>query len=85
MTNNNERQTMNGAICAPETTHLVAITYDDAMKLYRENGRKPFSFVAAPYGILKTITIQSNNVVASPPDAARAHYEWLTANRRSRR
>jgi hypothetical protein len=69
----------------PETTNLVPTTYDDAMKLYLQNGRKPFSFVAAPYGVLKTIMVQAGAVTASPPDAARAHYEWLMTNRRSRR
>ena len=54
------------------------------MTLYAANGRKPFSFVAAPYGVLKTITVQNGSVLASPPDAARAHYEWLSTNRRKR-
>ena len=70
---------------APETTNLVAMSYDDAMKLYAESGRKPFSFLAAPYGVLKTIMLQGSSVLASSPDAARAHYEWLMANRRPRR
>ena len=67
---------------APETTNLIAISYADAMELYRANGRRPFSFIAAPHGVLKTITVMNSNVVASPPDAARAHYDWLTLNRR---
>jgi hypothetical protein len=70
---------------APETTQLLAITYDDAMTIYKGNGRKPFSFVAAPYGVLKTITVERGSVLASPPDAARAHYDWLAINRRGGR
>lgn len=60
----------------PETTNLLAITYGDAMRLYWQNGRHPFSFVAAPYGVLKTILVQrGGHVVAAPPAAARTHYE----------
>lgn len=69
---------------APENTNIVPMTYDDAMSLYAGNGRKPFSFAAAPYGVLKTITVANGSVLASPPDAARAHYEWLVTNRRKR-
>lgn len=64
---------------APKSTNLKPMTYGEAMKLYWE-GRKPFSFVAAPYGVLKTITVERGNVLASPPDAAFAHYEWLATN-----
>jgi hypothetical protein len=69
---------------APESTNLRPMSYGEAMKLYWED-RRPFSFVAAPYGVLKTITVQGGHVVASPPDAARAHYDWLAVNRRGRK
>ena len=68
---------------APETTNLQPITYGDAMRLYHET-RRVFSFVAAPYDVLKTIIVQRGNVVAAPPDAARAHYDWLTAQKGGR-
>ena len=53
----------------PNTTNIVAVTYDEAMKLYVENGRHPFSFLAAPYGVLKTIQVQRGVVVAVPPQS----------------
>lgn len=69
---------------APETTNLVPMTYAEALAQYDANGKRPFSFFAAPYGIVKTITVQNGTILASPPDAARAHYEWLALNRRGR-
>jgi hypothetical protein len=81
MNNNDAQQTTTN----DRGSNLAPITYNDAMALYRENGRRPFSFMAAPHGVLKTITVESGNVLASPPDAARAHYEWLAVNRRGRR
>jgi hypothetical protein len=63
---------------------MTPITYDAAMKLYEENGRKPFSFVAAPYEVQKTIVVESGRVLASPPTAAMAHYEWVARHRAAR-
>ena len=53
---------------------LAPITYAAAFALYQEGGRRPFSFVAAPYGVPKTITVERGNVVASPPEAAMQQY-----------
>jgi len=59
-------------IRTPDSTNLVPITYSEAMVLYSDNGRRAFSFVAAPYLVLKTITVdrRTGNVMASPPSAA---------------
>ena len=54
----------------PETTNLQPMTYAAAMELYTSNGRRPFSFVAAPYGVLKTVMRLNGHVVAAPPAAA---------------
>ena len=53
----------------PETTNLAPITYAEAAKLFLENGKRPFSFVAAPYGVLKTAIIQHAGLVAAPPSS----------------
>jgi hypothetical protein len=53
----------------PETTNLVPMTYSEAARLFRENGKRPFSFVAAPYGVLKTAVIQRAGLVAAPPSS----------------
>lgn len=39
----------------PETTNLVPMTYAEAFDLYVSCGRRSFSFVTAPYGVLKTV------------------------------
>jgi hypothetical protein len=54
------------------------------MALYVSNDRHPFSFVAAPYGVLKTIVVLRDRVVASPPHMASQHYDWLANQRRAR-
>ena len=68
------------AITTPEQTNIQPITYGDAFREFVLNGRHPFSFVVTPYNVLKTITVANGNVIASPPDAARAHYEWVATN-----
>jgi hypothetical protein len=69
---------------APETTNLQPITYPEAMSLYTANRSRPFSFIAAPYNVLKTITVENGHVLASHPDAARAHYDWIALHRAAR-
>ena len=54
----------------PDKTNLTPMTYGEAKQLYVENGSKPFSFVAAPYGVLKTIQWRGTAVVAAPPSAS---------------
>lgn len=58
------------------------ITYDEALALYRESGAV-FSFIAAPYGVQKTITVNRGQILASPPQSAFALYEYK-AQRRQR-
>lgn len=53
----------------PQTTNLKPMSYGEAMRLYWDCGRHPFSFVAAPYGVLKTVMPMNGNVVAAPPAA----------------
>lgn len=63
---------------------LCPITYQEAMTLYAENGRKPFSFLTRPYGVVKTIVVESGHVLASPVEPAREHYDWITLQRSAR-
>ena len=64
--------------------NLAPLTYDEAMSLYSGNGRRPFSFLAAPYRIPKTIVVMNGSVVASPIQSAAAHYEWIARHRAAR-
>ena len=64
------------------TTNLQPMTYGDALRLYFECGRHPFSFMVAPYGLPKTIAVtKSGNVTAQPPSAVLARYEWMAGKR----
>jgi len=57
----------------PETTNLVPMTYPEALALYQST-RKPFSFLAAPYGVLKTVSEErwGGHIIAWPPAQATA-------------
>lgn len=52
----------------PETSNLVPMTYAEATQLYH-TVRRPFSFLAAPYGVLKTVVVQRGTIVAAPPQS----------------
>ena len=48
---------------------LTPMTYDEAAAMYREY-RRSFSFIAAPYGVLKTVVLnQLGTLVASNPES----------------
>jgi hypothetical protein len=72
-------------IITPETSNLAPITYEDAMALYAASDRRPFSFLAAPDGELKTILVMRDGAVGASPHVARQCYEFDANQQRARR
>jgi len=61
--------------------HLDPITYTEAMALYLASNKRPFSFLAGPYHIPKTIAVERGAVLASPPQAVFMQYAMLGQQR----
>jgi hypothetical protein len=55
---------------------MIPMTYTEAVALFRANGGYSFSFVVAPYGVLKTVVKQNGYSVAVPPTAYGREEAW---------
>ena len=54
----------------PDTSNLVPMTYAEATAFFYANGKRRFSFLAGPYGVLKTTVLsRSQGLVAAPPSS----------------
>ena len=68
-TNNSMDRLMSTIDKLVSKTGLVPMTYDEAAKMFLTNGRRSFSFIAAPYGVPKTVVVGNyNGALAVTPD-----------------